>query len=76
MRPPYDWLFTTENNADLVYRDVTVRCGYLNASGISAELIVADYEFNGIKYRFSGHNVTEKEFLSCLYTVIDCLFRK
>ncbi|MBR0327643.1 MAG: hypothetical protein IIX09_07570 [Clostridia bacterium] len=73
---PYDWGFTTSEDGFFNYRNVEVLCGYIGANGISAELIVADFEYNGIKYRFCGHNVTEKEYLSCLYTVIDCLFRK
>ena len=73
---PYDWVFTTADNSSFEYRDITVRCGYLNADGTKAEMIVADYEYNGIKFRFTGHNVIEKEFISCLYNVIDCLFRR
>lgn len=73
---PYDWMFTTAENNTFEYRGVEVKTGYINGNGIGAELIVADYEYNGIKFRFSGYNVTEKEYLSCLYTVIDCLFRK
>ncbi len=73
---PYDWVFATAENGSFEYKGINVRCGYLNGDGISAELIVADYEYNGIKFRFTGHNVIEKEFISCLYNVIDCLFRK
>ena len=73
---PYDWVFTTAESSTLEYRGIKVNCGYLNGDGFSAELIVADYEYNGIKFRFTGHNVIEKEFISCLYNVIDCLFRR
>ncbi len=73
---PYDWVFTTAENSTLEYRDIKIKCGYLNGDGISAELIVADYEYNGIKFRFTGHNAIEKEFISCLYNIIDCLLRR
>jgi len=76
IRAPYDCMYVYDENSTFNYRDIAVKCGYLKASGAVAELIVADFEYNGVIFRFQGHYSTEKTFISFLYSIIDGLYTR
>ena len=76
IKPPYDCLYVYDENSTFNYRGIKVDCGYLNSNGATAELIVADFEYNGVIFRFKGHYSTEKTFIKFLYNIIDSLFTR
>lgn len=71
---PYDWTFEDEGIANYAPKGIEIKLGQINGDNNGADLLVADFTYNGLKFRFTGYDSSYKDFVIFLNNIIDGLF--